>query len=73
MTSAHLSRATALLNSRAQSLPPKATAIYLGVAARTLEVWRAKGIGPAYRRVGKKIFYDLPDLDAFIESGKRRP
>jgi hypothetical protein len=39
---------------------------YLGHAEKTLAMWRLRGIGPAWRRVGGRIFYFRRDLDAFI-------
>ena len=39
---------------------------YLGHAEKTLAMWRLRGIGPRFRRVGGRIFYFLADLDAFI-------
>jgi hypothetical protein len=39
---------------------------YLGHSDKTLTMWRWRGIGPAWRRVGGRIFYFRRDLDAFI-------
>jgi hypothetical protein len=39
---------------------------YLGHAEKTLAMWRLRGIGPAWRKVGGRIFYFRRDLDAFI-------
>jgi hypothetical protein len=39
----------------------------------TLEVWRCKGVGPSYRKVGpggRRVVYDLADLEAFA-AGRR--
>lgn len=33
----------------------------------TLEVWRSRGVGPRYRKVGRKVFYDPKDLMAFAQ------
>jgi hypothetical protein len=41
-------------------------AIYLGTGAKTMTDWRAKGIGPRFRKVRGKIFYFKTDLDRFI-------
>ncbi len=46
------------------------------VAARTrtpeatVRAWRRRGIGPAYSRVGRRVLYDLTDVDAFISAGR---
>jgi Helix-turn-helix domain len=39
---------------------------YLGHADKTLAAWRLRGIGPAWRKVGGRIFYFRRDLDRFI-------
>jgi hypothetical protein len=45
------------------------------VAARTrtpeatVRSWRRRGIGPAYCRVGRRVLYELHDVDDFILSG----
>ena len=44
---------------------------YLNVAAQTLCIWRGKGTGPRFVRLGTgtrcAIRYSLKDLDAYIE------
>jgi hypothetical protein len=39
----------------------------LGFAPITLKVWRGKGIGPPFVRVGRRIYYILADLLEFAE------
>jgi hypothetical protein len=39
---------------------------YLGHAEKTLAMWRLRGIGPAWRKVGGRVFYFRRDLDRFI-------
>ena len=39
---------------------------YLGHAPKTLAMWRMRGIGPSWRKVGGRIFYFQRDLDHFI-------
>ena len=46
------------------SLDTKGAAEYLGVEPITLKVWRCKGKGPAYHKLGNRVTYDIPDLDA---------
>lgn len=48
-------------------------AIYLRVGDRTLIRWRSLGVGPAYIRVGGKIFYQKRDLDAWLEKHRVQP
>ena len=45
---------------------------YLNVAAQTLCIWRGKGTGPRFLRLGNgtrcAIRYKITDLDAYIEA-----
>jgi hypothetical protein len=45
---------------------PVQAAAYLRLSVRTLESWRAKGIGPQYRGRGKNIRYHIDALDAVM-------
>lgn len=38
----------------------------LAISARTLQRMRAAGAGPAYRRIGKRVFYPRSAVLAFI-------
>lgn len=38
---------------------------YLGVRPGTMEVWRSLGRGPRYVRLGRRIVYEIVDLDSF--------
>ncbi|BAH74966.1 helix-turn-helix transcriptional regulator [Solidesulfovibrio magneticus] len=53
-----------------RSLRTREAAEYLGVSPGTLEVWRCKGRGPRYYKLGKVVVYDPTDLDAFREARK---
>ena len=44
----------------------------LGCSLRTLQRWRTKGKGPAFTKIGRKIFYELNDLQEWIDRGKMR-
>ena len=44
----------------------------LGCSLRALQRWRAKGKGPAFTKVGRKVFYELNDLQEWIDRGKIR-
>jgi hypothetical protein len=46
-------------------------ALYLGVAQKTLVMWRLRGIGPRWCKVGGRIFYFRRDLDAFVAGEAR--
>ena len=44
----------------------------LGCSLRTLQRWRTKGKGPASTKIGRKVFYELNDLQEWIDRGKIR-
>ncbi|MDP3951163.1 AlpA family transcriptional regulator [Microbacterium sp.] len=48
----------------------KTTSIYLGVSMRTLEGWRARGIGPKYVRLSatKGVRYRMEDIVAWMRT-----
>lgn len=57
---------------RAVAAPPRAflpaedAAAYLGLSKQQLDVWRMRGGGPAFHRVGRRVLYAVADLDAFM-------
>jgi hypothetical protein len=50
----------------------KAAANYLAVPESTLKFWRAHGTGPAFLKIGKRIYYTEVDLLGFIESRRMK-
>lgn len=40
----------------------------LGLAPATLNQWRLQSKGPKYYKFGRRILYDLADIEAWIES-----
>ena len=57
-------------------LSPREAARYLGISVSTLKNWRAKNIGPAWRKRGARLIAYFPDdLDAFLRenAGARSP
>lgn len=46
----------------------KEAALILGLSAGTLEVWRCLGRGPRYKKIGRRVFYDVADLEAFANA-----
>ena len=40
----------------------------LGLRPGTLEVWRSRGRGPRYAKIGRRVFYNIPDLENFANS-----
>jgi len=45
---------------------------YLDMPAATLSYWRATGTGPRWSKLGKRVRYDVADLDAYVEQQKHR-
>ena len=42
-----------------------------GVPVKTLEMWRYKGTGPKYMRVGKYVRYRWSDVEAWLAAQER--
>lgn len=49
-------------------LEPTKVARLLGVEVETLGVWRRRGYGPRWYRIGKKIRYAEPDLGTWMSA-----
>lgn len=50
-------------------LTPEAVAARLHVVRRTLQRWRASGLGPAYVRLGpRRIAYSRDALEAWVDT-----
>jgi predicted DNA-binding transcriptional regulator AlpA len=49
-----------------------AAAAFLGLQTATLAKWRWAGSGPRYRKLGRRVLYDLRDLEAFIAASARQ-
>ena len=58
----------------ARRLSEREAAAYLGpVSVRTLQDWRVQGVGPTYSKLGKRVAYDVRDLDAFLLANRVEP
>lgn len=65
-------RAKAVPAERPGLLTPREAAAYLRVSVATLKSWRAKKIGPPWRRRGARLVSYFPaDLEAFLRDGAR--
>ena len=53
-------------------LNTREAADYVGLSAKTLARRRAAGEGPRYIKRSKRVIYEVVDLDAWMEEGKRR-
>jgi hypothetical protein len=49
-------------------LSPKEVSSLIGVRHETLQVWRAKGIGPTFYKIRNLIYYKPEDVTAWIEA-----
>jgi len=55
-------------------LSEREAAAYLGpITVRTLQDWRLRRVGPAYAKLGKRVAYDVADLDAFLAAQRVEP
>jgi len=43
---------------------------FLGIKANTLEVWRTKKKGPQYSKIGRRVLYDINDLEAYFTANR---
>ena len=48
-------------------------AAYLGIAPKTLAMWKVQGKGPQTEKVGARVFYRLSELDRFVVEGNVGP
>ena len=53
-----------------QSTAPEA-AQYLGISASTLSKLRVFGGGPKFHKLGRRVVYDIRDLDGWFETRQR--
>jgi len=47
------------------------SANYLRLQKNTLEVWRLKGIGPKFLKLGRRVLYRRRDLETFMAERER--
>jgi hypothetical protein len=53
-----------------QKVDTKAAAKFLGIKPNTLEIWRIKKLGPKYSKLGRRVLYDIDDLEEYYASKK---
>ena len=58
------------MTSPIQLLTEREAAELLCVSFRTLQVWRSKGKGPAYIKLGRTVRYDPADLRRWIDQSR---
>jgi hypothetical protein len=60
-------------NASRRLFPPPAAAKVLNSTTGTMAKWRCAAIGPAYIKIGGRVYYELSALDAFIDSCAVKP
>lgn len=53
-----------------QLLDTDELAAYLRTPKASIEYWRVAGSGPTSMKIGRKIYYSVPDVLAWLESKK---
>lgn len=51
-----------------QKLTTAEAAAYLRLKPGTLEVWRCRGRGPKYQKIGRRVIYDQKFLDEYASA-----
>ena len=72
MGSFSLAEARAMDDDAPRYLDTRQAAGYPGTGAGTLNRMRVSGEGPRYSKLGRRVVYDLADLDRWVEERKRR-
>jgi hypothetical protein len=54
-------------------LSEQETAAAIHKTARTLQSWRQQGIGPAYVKIGKTVYYERGALVAWLKDQQKAP
>ena len=55
----------------ARKLPVSEAARFIGLSKSTLDKLRLSGGGPIYLQLGRRILYDVADLEAWLTSKRR--
>ncbi|MDB5470140.1 MAG: hypothetical protein JWR84_1700 [Caulobacter sp.] len=55
-----------------QRLSVEAAAAYVGLSASTLNKLRVFGGGPAFLKLGRRVVYDVRDLDQWLSDRRRQ-
>jgi hypothetical protein len=56
-----------------QLMPDVKAAAALGVKQETLATWRSQGRGPAFVKIGRRVFYRVLDVHQFIAAQWHEP
>ena len=55
----------------ARKLPVSEAARFVGLSKSTLDKLRISGGGPTYLQLGRRVLYDVADLEAWLTSKRR--
>src|SRR5579872_3849606 len=55
-----------------RKLPVEEAAAYLGLSISCLNKWRVEGGGPPYLKLGRRVMYDVNDLEQWATQSRRR-
>ncbi len=60
------------MNSEYRRLTVGAAASHIGLSVSTLNKLRVFGGGPVFLKLGRRVAYDMADLDAWLATKRRR-
>jgi hypothetical protein len=55
-----------------QFFPPAALAVELSVCTKTLDRWKALGIGPPITKIGRKTYYSRAGVAAWLQEREQQ-
>lgn len=69
-----LDRIEAAISSPTRAYLPVADAAeFLSLSKQQLDLWRMRGGGPAFHRVGRRCLYSVEDLRSFMDGMRHEP
>ena len=60
------------MNAPSNLVPVEAASQHVGLSVSTLNKRRVFGGGPVFLKLGRRVVYDLADLDAWLATKRRR-
>jgi len=66
MTTSDESHATGIFVYPDGRMNPASASRYVGVATKTLAIWRSKGLGPTFCKLSGRVFYFKVDVDRWV-------
>lgn len=60
------------MTSSGPPLAVKAASLHIGLSVSTLNKLRVFGGGPVFLKLGRRVAYDVADLDAWLATKRRR-